>query len=170
MYCCQDVSLLLKGICQKYPSRTLMGLKQSCHVSRCNHNNLWSHDPLQLKHIVGYMEKRSYHQLLLWYVRLCVCLCLCGRTHACLCMHMVVVDLQSVLLIGMALALVRVVETNLIRVSQHCISHCFHFDSHLRQLYTSNKTDCFCNKGGFGVCGRHTHIKVFKRIAGLDYT
>ena len=47
-------------------------------------------------------------------VCLCLCLCLCGRTHACLCVHMAAV---VSLLVGMALALVRVVETNLIRVS-----------------------------------------------------
>ena len=45
-----------------------------------------------------------------------------------------------------------------------------HFNSHLRQLYTSNKTECFSYKGGFGVCGHHTHINMFKRIAGLGYT
>ena len=43
-----------------------------------------------------------------------------------------------------------------------------HFNSRLKQLYISNKMERFSYKGGCGVCG-HTHIKVFKRRAGLGY-
>ena len=42
------------------------------------------------------------------------------------------------------------------------------FNSRLKQLYISNKMEHFSCKGGCGVCG-HTHIKVFKRRAGLGY-
>ena len=42
-----------------------------------------------------------------------------------------------------------------------------HFYSHLKQLYISNKTECFSYKGGVA-CGR-TRIEVFKRKAGLSY-
>ena len=45
--------------------------------------------------------------------------------------------------VGVALELKRVVETNLIRVSYHCIGHSLHFNSYLKQLYTSNKTERF---------------------------
>ena len=40
--------------------------------------------------------------------------------------------------------------------------------SHLKQPYISNKTKRFSYKGGCGVHGR-THIKAFKRRAGLGY-
>ena len=43
-----------------------------------------------------------------------------------------------------------------------------HFYSHLKQLYISNKTECFSYKGGCGVCGR-TRIEAFKRKPGLGY-
>ena len=51
-------------------------------------------------------------------------------------------QLYSVSLVGVALELKAVVETTLIRISYCCISHSFHFDSYLKQLY-SNKTECF---------------------------
>ena len=44
----------------------------------------------------------------------------------------------------------------------------FHFYSHLKQLYISNKTGNFNYKGGCGVHGC-TRIEVFKRRAGLGY-
>ena len=37
------------------------------------------------------------------------------------------------------------------KVSYHCISHCFHFKSSVKQLYISNKTECFSYKGGYGI-------------------
>ena len=40
--------------------------------------------------------------------------------------------------------------------------------SHLKQLYISNKMKHFSYKGVCGVCGC-THIKTFKRRAGLGY-
>ena len=40
--------------------------------------------------------------------------------------------------------------------------------SHLKQPYISNKAKCFSYKGGCGMCGR-SHIKAFKRRAGLGY-
>ena len=43
-----------------------------------------------------------------------------------------------------------------------------HFYSHLKQLYISNKTECFSYKGGCGMRGR-TRIKAFKRRADLGY-
>ena len=43
-----------------------------------------------------------------------------------------------------------------------------HLYSHLKQPYISNKTKRFSYKGGCGVHG-HTHIKAFKRRAGLGY-
>ena len=61
-----------------------------------------------------------------------------------------------------------VVETNLVRVSYYCISHSFHFDSHLEQLYISNKMEEFNNKGECGICG-YTCIKAFKNKVGLHY-
>ena len=49
--------------------------------------------------------------------------------------------------------------------NQLCISRFFHFNSYLKQLYISNKIECFSNKNGCGV----THIEVFKRRASLGY-
>ena len=69
------------------------------------------------------------------------------------------------LLVGLALALMHIIETKLqvIRVSyvQHCITSCFHFSSHLKQLYISNKTDHFSYKGGCGIYG-HMHFRLLK--------
>ena len=69
---------------------------------------------------------------------------------------------------GMALELKRIVETYLIRVSYCCVSYYLHFNTPFKQLYTSNKMECFSYKGG---CGWHgcSHIEVFKRRAGLGY-
>ena len=53
-----------------------------------------------------------------------------------------------------------VLETNLTRVSYYCISYSFHFNTHLTQLYISNKMECFNYKGESGIRGR-THIKAF---------
>ena len=58
-----------------------------------------------------------------------------------------------------------VVETNLIRVSYHCISRSFHFNSYLKQLYISNKTERFSYKSGCSV----TRIEAFRRRADLGY-
>ena len=74
-------------------------------------------------------------------------------------------QLQMVSLVDVALELNHVIKHN--RVSQHYIRHYFHFKSHLKQLYISNKTECFNYKGGYGIC-EHMHIKIFKR-AGLGY-
>ena len=43
-----------------------------------------------------------------------------------------------------------------------------HFYSKLKQLYISTKTEHFIYKGGCGIRGS-THIKTFKRRAGLGY-
>ena len=51
----------------------------------------------------------------------------------------------------MALELKRVIVTNIIRVSCRCIAVNFTFIS-FNQLYTSCKMECFCYKGGCGVC------------------
>ena len=51
---------------------------------------------------------------------------------------------------GVALELKRVIETNLIRVSYHCISCYFCFNISFKQLYTSSETECFSYKGGCG--------------------
>ena len=69
-------------------------------------------------------------------------------------------------MMGMAVELKYVVETNLIRVSYCCISHYFHFNIPFKQLYTSNKVECYSYIGGCGVRG-HTHIKAFNRRGGL---
>ena len=61
-----------------------------------------------------------------------------------------------------------VVETNLIRVSYYFISHSFHFDNHLKQLYTSNRIEEFNYKVGCGICG-YTYIEAFKNRVGLHY-
>ena len=45
-----------------------------------------------------------------------------------------------------------VIETNPISINQSCISHYFHYNNRLKQLYTSNKTECLGYKGG---CGEH---------------
>ena len=41
-----------------------------------------------------------------------------------------------------------------------------YFYSHLKQLYMSNKTECFSYKGGCGM-PEYTCIEAFKRRAGL---
>ena len=51
----------------------------------------------------------------------------------------------------MALELRHAVETSLTTVSFNCISHSFYFNSYLKQLYISNKTERFSNKNGCGV-------------------
>ena len=38
-----------------------------------------------------------------------------------------------------------------------------------KQLYISNKMECSSYKDRCGMHGRHTHIKAFKRKAGLAY-
>ena len=43
-----------------------------------------------------------------------------------------------------------------------------HFYSQLKQLYISNKMECFNYKGGCGICGC-THIKMSKKRACLYY-
>ena len=44
----------------------------------------------------------------------------------------------------------------------------FHFDSQLKQLYISNRTESFRYKGGCDMRG-YTCIKAFNRRAGLGY-
>ena len=50
------------------------------------------------------------------------------------------------------MALMCIIETNLIRVGLHCISCYFHFNGYLK-LYISNKTEHFSYKDGCGVHG-----------------
>ena len=44
----------------------------------------------------------------------------------------------------------------------------FHFYSHVKWLYISNKLECFSYKGGCGVHGR-ARIEAFKTRADLGY-
>ena len=74
-------------------------------------------------------------------------------------------QLQSLLVMGVALELKSVIATNLIRVSYRCISCYFHFNIPFKQLYTSNKTESFNYKGGY----RCMCIEAFKGRAGLCY-
>ena len=39
-----------------------------------------------------------------------------------------------------------------IRLRNLCVSNYFHFKSHLKQLYKSNKMEYFSYKCGFGIC------------------
>ena len=66
---------------------------------------------------------------------------------------------------GVALVLIRVMETNPVRVSQHCIRSYFTVTGIKKQLYLGIKTEYFNYIGG---CGIHegTHIKAFQRRAG----
>ena len=74
---------------------------------------------------------------------------------------------QSVSEEGGPLKLKCVIDTNLIRPQQLSTSHYFHFNSHLKQLHISNKTEYFSYKGMCGICGCHMCIKAFKRTADL---
>ena len=68
-------------------------------------------------------------------------------------------------LVGVALELKCDIETSLLFVSFHCITCSFHFNSYLKQLYRSNKTEHFNYKSGCGVM----RIEAFKRRDGLGY-
>ena len=59
-------------------------------------------------------------------------------------------------MMGVALELKHVIETNLIRVSCRCISCYFYLNVPFQQLYTSNKTECISYKCGCSMCG-HTY-------------
>ena len=62
----------------------------------------------------------------------------------------------------MALGLKRIVESNLIGVSYHCIAFTFTF----KQLYANCKTKYFSYKGRFGVHGCiHMYNEVFEELA-----
>ena len=58
-----------------------------------------------------------------------------------------------------------VIETNLLTVSFCCVSCSFHFNSYLKQLYISDKTEHLSYKSGCGV----TCIEVFERSTSLGY-
>ena len=74
-----------------------------------------------------------------------------------------------VFVMGVALVLKSIVETNLTRVRNHCISRYFHFSIPIKQLYTSNKMERFSYKVGVAwLCGRMC-IETFKRRAGFGY-
>ena len=77
-------------------------------------------------------------------------------------------QLSSLSVMGVALELQCVIETNLIRISYHCISYYFHFNIPFKWLYTSNKVEHFSYKGGCRGRERMS-IEVFKRRAGLGY-
>ena len=66
---------------------------------------------------------------------------------------------------GVALASIRVVETKSKLALYKLLIHC---NSRFKQLYLSNKKECFSYKGGCGVHGR-MHIEAFKRRVGLGY-
>ena len=76
-------------------------------------------------------------------------------------------DPMTVVVGSVVIALMHVIETNLIRVSYHCISHYFHYNGHLKQLYISNTTKHFSYKGGCGVCGQ-TCIEALKEELDLN--
>ena len=59
----------------------------------------------------------------------------------------------------MALALKRITENNLIGLSYRCISFCYYFCSHIKQLYISNKMERFSYKGKCGVWEHHMCIE-----------
>ena len=44
-----------------------------------------------------------------------------------------------------------IIETNLERLSWHCLNHYFQFNSPLKQLYINNKMEYFSYKGGCGI-------------------
>ena len=48
----------------------------------------------------------------------------------------------------MVIAFMRIIETNLIRVSLHFISRSFHFNNYLKQLYLNNKMERVSYKDG----------------------
>ena len=48
----------------------------------------------------------------------------------------------------MVIAFMCIIETNLIRVSLHCISHYFHFNDCLKQLYLNDKKERVSYKDG----------------------
>ena len=73
----------------------------------------------------------------------------------------------AIILNGHGFGLECIMETNPIRVSYIALCKALiHCNSHLKQLYSSNKTLHFSYKGGCGV-REHTHIEAFKRRAGL---
>ena len=51
---------------------------------------------------------------------------------------------------------------NLVRLSFCFTSHFFQFYHCLTHFYISNKMECFCYRGGCGVCGFSTCIKALK--------
>ena len=53
---------------------------------------------------------------------------------------------------GMALQLVLIIDTNPIRVYLVLYKALIHCNSHLKQLYSSNKMERFSYVGGCGVC------------------
>ena len=48
----------------------------------------------------------------------------------------------------MVIAFMRIIETNLIRVSLRCINRYFHFNNYLKQLYLNNKKERVSYKDG----------------------
>ena len=96
------------------------------------------------------------------HVRMCVCVCVHPLSYKKLVMWCGVIwtsydwlnkfcNIYMAAIVGIiskhiALKLKCVVETNLIRVSYCCISCSFHFNSYLKQLYISNKTERFSYK------------------------
>ena len=60
------------------------------------------------------------------------------------------------------------IESNLIRGIYCSIIHSFYFNSRLKQLYISKKTDQFSYKGVCDVRG-HAHIEGVKRRVSLGY-
>ena len=73
-----------------------------------------------------------------------------------------------IVMMDVVLELRRTVETNLIRVSYHCVSYYFHISIPFKWLYTSNKMDRFSYKSEREGRG-HTRIEVFKSRASLGY-
>ena len=72
-------------------------------------------------------------------------------------------------LMGMALASIRVMATNPIRVRKLALCKVLiYYNTHLKQLYLSNKTKHSSYKSGCGI-DECMHINVFNRRAGKDY-
>ena len=68
---------------------------------------------------------------------------------------------------GVALALVHIIDTNSIRVTYALYKALIQCNSHEKQLYSNTKTKRFSCKGECGV-HKHMRIEIFKR-ADLGY-
>ena len=111
-------------------------------------------------------------------VRACVRVCVCVYVHVCMCVcpldqwcdvvlyGLLVIGygsyIQLVSLVGMALQLKYIIKTipNKTKLALDKPQQ-FHFKNHLKQLYISNKTECFSYKGECGV--RYMYLGNYNR-------